>query len=378
MSGDDDDNIIDIASIKKQLDEQYLYVTKELEKYYQIMKLPNILKFRKDCDGIYNSVDLQKLRHGIRCFNTQLMYLKLLQTETYFVDTHNHISKESYTRDQIITQNGYRWFKIINKDKETIKNSLDENYDVKFCILDVVQKFVDTALNSGYLPFDYIPELVILLYDMPDEYVCKEIKKIYPKLNIKTIDDLPLQPQHNIEFETNILNIDVNILITLCSEAGYLPLDIKLEEIHCRRMGISREQMNKYTDREMIEIVNNNRQIILEVFKKYPDKIVCQSAFDIFAEAITKGGGKNEKQRFDDICKSIKVVSDCKSSRINKCSHPSSLANAIFGTGDTYKAITITSFGNFLNYAQFRGLHIVSKYVPSCELMERYLKIENT
>jgi hypothetical protein len=276
----------------------------------------------------------------------------------------------------IVSQNGYRWIKLITKSAEIINNSLDPDYYDDYCITDEVEKFIDDVNSSNYLPVNEKPELVIIFFESPNEEVIKTIENM--KVSVVSINEinqklLPLTKYQEFLNKIEIVNIDVNIIITLCSELSNME---KTDELTIPPEIISKCITGNVTT---LEEIIDNKNFIAENIKKFKKRIICQSAYNKLMEFTTVLSDKKNfskeisrmKTVFNDY--DIEIVQDKITERINIIKHPNKLANSVFGTGDYYNAITISGFASFINFAKQNRVNITSIPCYSVEFSEKYL-----
>jgi hypothetical protein len=132
--------------------------------------------------------------------------VSLLETETILPNLSNN--------SILVSQCGYRWIKIIGSNIERVNRSIDVNCYEKYCILDIADDFIDQVQKSDCVPLNHNKEAIFIFHSMPSEKICNEMKN--RGIIVRTIDDLPLE-KINIKLN-NIVNLDVTVLITLCSE----------------------------------------------------------------------------------------------------------------------------------------------------------------
>ena len=92
------------------------------------------------------------------------------------------------------------------------------------------------------------------------------------------------------------------------------------------------------------------KKVILE-FLEGKRLIACETAIRKWSEIANIIGGEREKQRIPGLLKKIQVVPDSPSEKANLLASSKNISQTnkiIFGTGDFYKAITITSNISFI------------------------------
>jgi hypothetical protein len=367
--------------------EKHNQVDAELDKLFENLKFNDILEMKKSLRGNYENNKNKFLEtKNPNCFNYFHffeIYINILKKEKDFVlfsiknnNLEPNIGKG--VNNYIVSRNGYRWIKIISRNVEMINNSIDPDYYEDYCIMDEIEKCISDVTSMKYLPFDEKPELYIIFHILPNDEVCESIinlgikKEI--KIFIKSSEDVKKYlPDCNRIYDDFIdtINIDVNVIITICSELSHLNANTFVPPEIIKRCITGDAQ----TLKEVIE----NKNFIIEQLKKYKRRIICQTAYDKlmeFCSGVVKYCPK-EVERIKTITTdlNIDVVPDKITPRIEKMNHPNKLANCVFGSGDYYRAITITAYESYINHAKQNRIHIVAKICKSVEFSEKFLEI---
>jgi hypothetical protein len=365
-----DESLNDIIKIQTNLEN-------ELDKLFEKYQFNDLLDAKKSLIGNYENNKIKymatKNPNSFNYINYYQIYVNIFKSENEFVlfsiknsNFEPNIGKGVNT--YIICQNGYRWIKIISRSIEIVNNSVDPDYYGNYCILEEMEKFKNDTDIIRYLPFDQKPEMYVIFNDLPNNEVINYINKF--GIKIKTIHDVPLPPPsfdiHYQNIET--LNIDVNVIITICSELSNLPEDYIVADSIIRRCVTG---TSSYKD------VCQNKKFIMDQIKKYKRKIICQSAYNKLNE-FTSGVVKfcpKEVERIKTIISDldIEVVPNRISARIAKLNHPNELGNDIFGTGDSNNAITITAYESYINHAKQHRMSILAIICKSVEFSEKFL-----
>lgn len=356
-----------------------------LDELFLKYKFNDILELKKGVRGNYENNKNKFLEtNNVNCFNYLnyfQIYINVLNNEKDFVlfsikdnNIETNIDNKGIN-NYIVSQNGYRWVKIISRNIEVVNNSIDPDYYGDYCIIDEIEKCANDVANIQYLPFGEKPELYIIFHVLPSDEVCESIQNLQASINIiiKCGDDV-LRPFPNYDKMyynfIDTINVDVNVIITICSELSNLDKNsiVPLEIIKRCITG------NVTTLEEVID----NKNFIMEQLKKYKRRIICQSAYDKlmeFSGGVVKFCPK-EVERIKTIVSDldIDVVPDQTTPRIQKMKHPNKLANNVFGTGDYNRAITITAYGSYINYAKQNRMHIVAVLCKSVEFSEKFLE----
>lgn len=360
-------------------------IIKELEILYNKYKFTDLYDHIKTLKGSFDDSKIifseTKNENCFNYMNFYQMYVKILNHENdlaLFSVKDNSIEQNitKGTNPYIVSQNGYRWIKLISKKSENINNSLDPDYYCDYCIIDEVEKFLNDVNNSSYLPFGQKPELFIVFYESPNEKVIKEIENMNVTcVSINEINQKLIPCNKYKDFLDNIdtVNIDVNIIITLCSELSNLE--------KCDELTISAEIISKCVIGNIttLDEVIANKNYIIENIKKYKRRIICQSAYNKIMKFVTAFPKKKifskEIARMEKIFDeyNIEIVPDKMTDRISKIKHSNKLANCVFGTGDYYHAITITGYYSYIINAKQNRINIANIYCYTVEFSEKYL-----
>ena len=350
----------------------------EIDILFDKYKFNDLLELKKGLEGNFVQSKKNYLElNNINCFNYLHyceIYVEIFNTEKDFVlfsiqnnNMETNITK--YMNNYIVCQNGHRWIKVISKNTEIVNNSLDSDYYCNYCISDDIDKFVSDCKNTNFLPFEYKPELYVIFYEQPNKKVCDMI--LGKDIKIKTFVELPLtKPLYITDYsDIDILNIDVNVIITLCSELSNLENDTKITEEILKRCITG--------DSKTFEDIIENKKDILKSFEKFKKKIICKSAYDKlqeFCKGVTDFCPKEVERIKNSIDKyNITVVPDNITKRISNMKHPNKLANIVFGSSDYYKAITLTAYNSYINHAKQFRIHIPAILCKSVEFSEKFL-----
>jgi Protein of unknown function (DUF1308) len=365
--------------------EKHKALIEEFEELYEKYKFNDLGEHLKNIRGNFENCKNKFLEtNNTNCFNYLnyfYIFSAILKHEKNFVMFASKInSAESNIgkgiNNYIVSQNGFRWIKIISKNSDVINNSFDPDYYDNYCISDDVEKFVDDVNNIRYLPFDKKPELWIVFYELPNDEVCQSIKEM--GINITTVNKINenlLPIDYNKELMNNIttINLDVNIIITLCSELSNLEKDTQIDippEIIARCITGNIATLNQIID---------NKNFIVEMLQKYKRRIMCQSAYNKIMEFTntlsTKKNFSKEIERIKNVISKydIEIIPDQTTTRIENTKHPNKLATTVFGTGDYYNAVTISGYLSYINYAKQNRVGIAAIICNSVEFSEKYL-----
>lgn len=360
-------------------------IIQEFEILYENYKFNDLVEHIKNIKGNFENAKQKFIEtKKEKCFNYLnyfRIYANIMKHEKDFVlfskkdnPIESNIGKG--TNSYIVSQHGYRWIKIISKNADFINNSFNPDYYDNYCIMDDIDKFINDVNKSNYLPFNEKPELFIVFLELPNEEVIEAIKE--KNISLISIDNTEkcFIASNKITKMLNsikIINLDVNIIITICSELSNLD---KNDKINIPTEIITKCITGNVTS---LEEIIENKNFIIENLKKYDRRIICQSAYNKLEEFKKI---LSEKPNFSkEICRiktvfnglNIEIVPDQITERIKSINHPNKLANSVFGTGDYYHAITISGFGSYIHNAKQNRVIIANIPCNSVEFSEKYL-----
>jgi hypothetical protein len=352
-----------IEDIKKKHND----LDREFDILFEKYKFNDIIYAKKTLNSNfeYNKVKFL-LKKNPTCFNYInhfSIYKDILQNEKDFVlfsikDNCLESNIKKGANNYIISQHGYRWFKIITRSADNINNSVDPDYYENYCIFEDVQKYINDVANMQYLPFCELPNYIVL----------NKIKNL--NINYLLSSDFPLKsiPKSSTYFDKcEIINLDVNVVVTICSELSNLSEDYDVPENILKKCAGTSDTLND---------VRENKIFILDQINKYKKRIICQSAYNKLMDFIrcVKFCPK-ELERIKNIVQTLDltIVPDQITDRFKNINHPNQLANCIFGTADYYRAVTITSFDSYISHAKQRRICVYAIVCKSVEFTEKYL-----
>jgi hypothetical protein len=221
-------------------------------------------------------------------------------------DTINSESKsEKKPKDYVIAQGGKRIYKIISKPIDYINKTIDCDYDYDYCILDIIEGFIDDAKNREQFPYnENITQLCMVFIDKP----CDEIIKELDDKNIFCLSshDLSLP---NIR-TPKCINIDINVIIALCSDINYLTPDSeyisKLIQ-HKVFIGLNVNETKTLTNEQYCRYIQKEREFLITEIKKYKRVVLCQSAYDDIIRILNSNGSETEKKRVYEIIDELNI-----------------------------------------------------------------------
>lgn len=358
--------------------EKHNKLVKNLDSLFDKYKFNDLLEIKKSLEGNFaNNKKKFEEKNDMKYFNYLHhceIYVEIFNTEKDFVmfsikDNNMETNINKNLNNYVVCQNGYRWIKIITKSANIINNSLDPDYYENYCVTNDIDKFISDCDNIKFLPFDRKPELYVVFYEKPNDEICNMITN--KNIIVKNYLELPLpKPNYISDFsDVQILNIDVNVIITLCSELSNTDNGASIPD----------EILNKCITGESKTFgdVVDNKNLILNVFSKFEKKIMCKSAYNKlqeFCNGVVSFCPKEVERIKNALNKyGISVVPDGMTERIRKMNHPNKLANIIFGSADYHNAVTITAYNSYINHAKQHRLHIPVIICKSVEFSEKFL-----
>jgi len=167
------------------------------------------------------------------------------------------------------------------------------------------------------------------------------------------VDVDPLEP-------IKIVNLDVTTLITLVSHVTNGGAHFNFEN-----------EVLQYQAEEERRVESLPR---LKEFMKEKKIIVTNTAREKFLAIVDIVGGESEKRRTEELMASVTLVDDCPSEKASKLKEGPKIKQqhiAIFGTGDYYKATTLTANSTFTRAAAEQGIEFSVFMHPARALTEQ-------
>lgn len=112
---------------------------------------------------------------------------------------------------------------------------------------------------------------------------------------------------------------------------------------------------------------------LLESATKGKKIVACMTALENFQEIVKISGGPLEKERAEELIDGITIVPDIVSGRVSSLRETAAVkakAKIIFGTGDSLKAVTLTSNRKFIQAAKQQGVVVSALLHPPRSLAE--------
>jgi CRISPR/Cas system-associated protein endoribonuclease Cas2 len=360
---------MNLEAKQQKLDQVYMRLINKFDQLYEIYEYDVLVNAKKACQKNYEQIKKDIVKTGtVNYLYFYEIYIKLIETETgiQFMDNKSKSLCASLGLSTLfVSQNKYRWIKIIGGNVNRIDKSLDYDFYGNFSILDVIEKFKATVTESIHLPFSETPELIVMFHEKPNNEVCEEITNL--GITIKTINDIPLLPLNIKQKEIDTVNLDITTLITLCSEVTNLT-DTNIQISDRIKSKLTTAGFNSIE--QLIEYKNKLYQDLI----KYKNIIVCQSAWNTFVELVTTNGGSNEKARVANIKEIVTIVPDHSIQQYwNLSKSKNNLYKTIFGTGEANNAITYSGNITFIDKLKSCGIHLIYQEHKSFQLTEKVL-----
>jgi hypothetical protein len=372
--------------MEDKITEKYLDIESRLNKLETEKNRGDIEKIKKKCNLLCEDVikcvknDMVK-KTEIECFNWFELFIKIYENEkdAYLskVTLHsNNPSKNKTSKDYIITQNKKRVYKIISKPIDYINKTVDYDYDSHYCILDQIDIFAEESQNREHFPYkEDVTEMYMIFMDTPCDEIIKEAKD----MNIIpiSIHDLPLK---NIE-KSKIINIDINVIIALCSDINYLkPTSEYIEKLIANKIfvGFDTNETTKLTNEDYCYYIQKEYNNMIKMINSYEKVIICQTAYDEVVRILNDNGTKTEKDRLQEVIKklNIKIInnSELKCDLIETNSKNGSkiynkVEREVMITGYLYNAITFSSNHRYAEFLLSRNIYIDAILAPSLNLI---------
>lgn len=352
----------------------------------------DIAKIKKRCEGVYLDI-LVHLNNGtlkktqIDCFNWFDIYIKILEHEILIyiskirLDFEEKIQRKKSgafsksSRDYIIAQNNNRIYRIISKPIDMVNNSVDYDFYLDFCILDIVEDFETDALSNMYFPYrPQKTELILVFVETPSDEVCQEIKnKNMIPVSMNELNLLKPIPS------SETANIDVNIVIALCSGLVDLSPDSDMiQQIISQKIfiGYNANELSKLDNKKLCEFIKKQKKELLEEINSHQKIIMCQNVIDEAERIIGTYGSGEEKealQKLKDLI-NYQVVPNGDYDLIDKYQKNSArkyndVEKNAMKTGYVNDAMTLTSNHRYIEFLLSKNIYIEAKFIPSLNLL---------
>lgn len=370
-----------------KLKESYGIIRNKLDKIKENTEIPEINKIIHKCESIYldvlNCIDNIK-KQEIECFNWFEIYVKIVEFEKYVTlsktfDNNCKIKDVNLrnSKEYIISKDKKRIYKIVSKPAEQINNSLDPDYYKNFSILDVISNFVEDANSLQHFPYKKdVSQLIIVFKENPNESVLDEIKNA--GLISFSISTMPINP---IIYKNEIVNIDINIIIALCSDVQYLQKDSDIikkilnDKIY---IGYDLKNIDNMNYEDLCKYIVSENDKIIEEIKKYNKAIICKSAYEDCVRILNLIGSDSEKQKLEKIINlyNIEIIDNYiydnnliedLSKKYNKLYNK--VEREVLKIGYIFNAITLTSNHRFAEFLISHNVLIEYKNITSLNLI---------
>ncbi|NWU99203.1 CG025 protein, partial [Upupa epops] len=281
----------------------------------------------------------------------------------------------------VVANGGHTWVKAVGRKAEALHNIWlgRGQYGDK----SVIEQAEDFLQASRQQPVQYSnPHIIFAFYNSVSSPMAERLKEmgISVRGDIVAVNSLvpPTENQHLCDSESDEegseflqgTRVDRDNLVARIA----FPTQIKVSA--CNRVNLDITTLITYVSalsyggcyfnfREKVlteQAAQERRERVLpqlEMFMEGKELFACQSAVRDFQSILETLGGPGEKERAASLLKRITVVPDQPSGRalaLVASSKINSRSLAIFGTGDTLKAITMTANSGFVRAAANQGV----------------------
>jgi hypothetical protein len=377
----------------EEIEKIYFNIQSKLDLYINSENKCDIEKIKKNCQSTYNGFikfyDEGKIKKKkIECFNWYEIYLKLLEYEKDVMlskQIFDPITKKQkkdegifskHGKDYVMTNKGRRIYKIVSKSIEYVNNSIDCDYDSNYCIFDIIKEYKEDTINREYFPYkENETELYMIFMEKP----CCELMDEIEKNGIKAlwISDM----RHNPISERTIVNIDINIIISLCSDAHFLTSNSPIfEEIISNGIfiGFDVDETKTLSGEKFYDFIMNEKVKIENEIMKYTKVIMCKAAYNDTKRILETYGSENERKRIDEIMKkfNIEIIDDTKyecdiiEKYKKNCERTyNKVERDVIKIGYVFNAITLTSNHRYVDFLLSKNILIEANIISSMNLL---------
>jgi hypothetical protein len=382
--------------MKAEITTNHLRLQSKLDSLITEKNNSDINKIKKKCESVYNNV-LKYVENGlikkteIECFNWFEIFVKIIECEPDAHLSNLTIKGESRKekkkngtfskspKDYIITQGDKRIYKIISKSIDYINKTVDCDYDPNYCILDYIDGFIDDAKNMEHFPYkENITELCMIFVEKPCYELIDELnKKNVIPLSLHDMQENNFKPVKNAEY----INIDINVIIALCSDINYLNPDSEyISKIIKNKVfiGFNVDETKNLTNEEYCEFVRKEKDFLIDEIKKYKRAIMCESAYNDVVKILHVNGTETEKGRLCDIIKDLEIeIIDEKKYTSELIENNSKNVVKIYNkverdvvkVGYVLNALTLTSNHRYINFLISKNIFVEAKITTSLNLI---------
>lgn len=372
--------------METKIEEKYLDTISRLNKLMAEKNKIDLTKIIKKCESLHTEI-LKYLKDGvikkteIECFNWFDILIQIFENEKdaylskLMAQTENN-QKNKVSKDYIVTQNKKRIYKIISKPIDYINKTVDYDYDTHYSILDQIDYFSEDASCMEHFPYkEGITELYMIFLDTPCDEIIEEAKN--KNINCVSIKDLPLKPIQNFNF----LNIDINVIIALCSDINFLDSSSEyIKKLIEKKIfiGFNIDDTSKLSNEEYCQYIQKEKNFILNEIKKYKKSIMCQSAYDETKRILDICATESEKNRLDEVIKelNIEIIDNSKykcehieKNSINLKKKYNQVEQDVFKIGYLFNATTFTSNHRYIEFLASKNILINAIISPSLNLI---------
>ncbi|XAR55205.1 hypothetical protein NMG60_11035205 [Bertholletia excelsa] len=213
--------------------------------------------------------------------------------------------------------------------------------------------------------------------DLPEERVAFSLGDSFSRLVSKmklcplNIKDAEFSQQKDLLRDDDLVNFDTTALIALISGIS----NGGTNKLLARRESDLRQQFKsnfEFVISQVMSEIQNPIHLELECLLSGKRGMICESACSEFKELVSMCGGPNEKSRADQLLKYLILVPDCPSVRIMSLPTTRKLAlknKVVFGTGDYWRAPTVTANMAFLRAILQTGMSLFTIKHRPCSLV---------
>jgi hypothetical protein len=355
--------LLEYANIQYKQAEQ---IIEEIDKIDET-KIENLKKFRKrvcaERDFLKTLVSGEVVinKSHVTCSNLPHFsaILKVIHTEKDVIAVqkvflYKHEEKQLRFEVDVVCRGGATWIKVKAMKPEAIQNIVQGNstFGTK-SITSMGEQMVECALQYN---FHYkTPQCIVWFTKGVTEDVAEELSdmgivirgEIQNELNTSEtiIRNNVLTEKEEPDIIITTVNLDVTTLIVLVSDVtnGYSHYNFQNRVLQAQ----AEEERSKSSLPAIYEFIKDKKLII------------CKMALEKFTTIVEIVGGPREKKRTKDLLSKVIIVEDCPSEASGKLKTGPKIKDqhiAIFGTGDFYKATTLTANNAFVRAAMEQGV----------------------
>jgi len=340
-------------------------------------ELKCLLKFKKGntkdtLENHLKSTNLTNLRAVLKAIENSPQVLSVLTNFFY----EGPMGGDSVIVDAVVTT-GYKWIKIVARKPLAVHSIW--NGEGQYGDKDIVTMAKEYIMASDQNPINYeSPDICFVFPRGITQSVHTSLKAtgVYPIGKVLPDPDFnDLTEWNKLETESNLRNI-TDLLADFTIRCTSVNLDITT--LIVLTSNITNGECN-YVFREDIltkqaqEEQNEPALAKLQDYLKGKQLICCRTAYKNFQEILSTVGGPLEKQRAEELFKSVTIVEDDPAGYAMELEESASIklrSKVIFGTGETLQAITATANTAFVRAAVNQGVRFSAYFHGSRALTE--------